>query len=578
MKKKHSARIAAILLCVTFLFSSCSLPIDLPFWPFNEEQTLDIGARRTIPFSEMEYERPDADSIIAQVEDLHLQLESVDNFDALLALDEKVGETTEYFYTMSTLAMIHTYLDSYDDFFEEESRYCEERGAELDNVVTKFNKTILEGPFKDDYKEYVGEHVFTAIENSFLLNDDSVVELRQQRSALNADYNKLLSTMAIEYEGTSYTMNDITQLEDFQLRRHLLLTLWEEKNPEFADIYLQQIALDKEIASTLGFDSAADMYYMSYNRDYTPQDTLAYFDTIKETFVPLGPLLANNQVPYIEANYDKTLAAMPKALAQIDPQLEEAWRFMTKYELNDYAAAPEKQMGIAFTTELYAYDAPFCYGYWNDDFNSVSTIIHEFGHFYDAWLRYDTGVPQNLDISEVYSQGLEVIMQPQYGNFTNYAQDAQTGNLLDLCDSVITQSFFEEFQMQMYEAEDITAEEIADLFSSLSEEYGLTDFYGGDFKYFWLNITHFFDAPFYTISYVTSAVVALQLWTPNEARWDRSAQTYSKLIQADQNKPFLQLLKENGLSNPLEASTLTTLSTSLTEYFTPAARSFPNAA
>ncbi len=578
MKKRHSARFAALLLSVLFLFSSCSLPVDLPFWPFNNEKAVDIGTRRTIPFSEMEYERPDADAIIAEVEAMQAQLETVDDFDTLLSLDEKVGTTTEYFYTMSTIAMIHTYLDSYDEFFEAESRYCEERGSELDNAVTKFNKTILEGPFREDYKEYVGEHVFQAIENSFLLNSDAVVELRQQRSALNADYNKLLSTMSIEYEGKAYTMNDIVEIEDYPLRRQLLISLWEENNPEFAGMYLDQIELDKKIASTLGFDTPADMFYMSYNRDYTPQDTLAYFETVREAFVPLQPLLASNQVGYIEADYDKTLAAMPKALSQIDPQLEEAWRFMTKYELNNYAPAPEKQMGIAFTTELYAFDAPYCYSYWSDDFNSVSTIIHEFGHFYDSWLRYDAGVPQNLDIAEVYSQGLEVVMQPHYKNFTTSSQAAQVGNLLDLCDSVITQSFYEEFQMKMYEAENLDAEGIADLFSSLSEEYGLADYYGGDFKYFWLNVTHFFDAPFYTISYVTSAVVALQLWTPDENRWEHSAETYIKLIQADQNKPFLQLLKDNGLANPLEPATLSSISSSLEEYLAPASRSFPKAA
>lgn len=563
---KKSCKAIALALCAVMVLTSCRLPgIDFPFGPFGSESGSSSGRqsnffedtqRRTVPFEDMVYERPDADAILEQLAAHTQDIEQAGSFDELLDLTDAVGSLQEDFDSMHTLALIHTYLDSTDTYFEEELRYCEERGQEISNAISTFYKSTFSSSYREDLREYWGEYLFDTTERQFSLKADSVVELQQQRAALNVDYNMLMTTMTTSYNGKDYTYADIDALEDPSQRWTLREKLLADNEETVADLYRKLVRLDQQIAQTLGFDSAADMYYLSYSRDYTPQDVKSFYPLVKENVVPLVMDVQEGYMNtrYISAQMDESLNLIPDVLEKVDPEVAYVWDYMRKNNLFDYTPSSVKQSG-AFTTYIGKYDAPFCFGSWDGSFGSVSTAIHEFGHFYDFWLRFETPAALNLDIAEVYSQGLEMVTMPHYGKFTKYSHDAQVEALVNLYDGVVYQSCLEEFQMAVYEAENLDELDFSDLFTELCDDYGLIDAYNPS-SYHWMLVSHLFDAPFYTISYATSALTVLQLWGETEAEWEKAADAYIQLIHDDQDQPFLQLLESNGFGNPLHPGTV----------------------
>lgn len=582
MKKKNLLKGLAVTLCGSILLSSCSL-LPSKSSKFTEANNATSAvetedtARRTIPYSEMEYVRPDGDAIKAQYVELTEKIKNAQSFEELITLDDQSNDVSTTFSTMRTLAMLKNYHDSEDTYYEEEYRYCSDLGVELSNLINDLNRAIIEGPFAEQYREKYGDYVYEDMKNSLLLNSDEVAPLKQQRNQLNIDYNNALSTLSgIDADGNEYTMEDlptsVTTQAEYNAYLEAIDGLYRGNAETFANYYIDMIKLDKEIAAKLGFESVADMYYLSYSRDYTPADALAYCEDAKEIFVPLAAQVNNVVTAPTSMDLDKTLEKMPDALAKVDPYFEEVWQEMIKYGVYDMEALPSKQSGIGFTTQLYEYDTPFIYTYWDDSFDSATTVMHEFGHFTDGWYHYDDTIVFNLDIAETYSQGLELLMNKDFGQFGVNAKNAQKSHLQSFMNPLTYQAMLEEFQQRIYamDTEELSSESIAALYPEVLAEYGLSDYGipsddGGDYS--WFRVTHLFDSPFYTISYWTSACVALQIWDMSQDDYNGAVQVYANLMQSDQNQPFTQLIANAGLQSPGDVATLQSIADSYRKFF-----------
>ncbi|MDL2219679.1 hypothetical protein LJC04_05040 [Ruminococcaceae bacterium OttesenSCG-928-O06] len=543
MKKRRITAITACLLCLMLLFTACTQPGTTPG---GEDTT-----RRTIPYAEMEYARPDFEAISARMLQLTEEMQNAASFAVVQQLDEEATELAEQFDTMHTLATLKKYHDVTDEYYDEEYRQLEDWSVEYSLLINDFNRAILDGAYAEDYRNFVGDYVYRSIEHSLLLNSPTVQDYKKERNQLNADYNQLLSTLTVTYQGVEYTMDDIYEVDSYALYAQLVADYYNKNAPTFTTMYARMVELDKLIAHELGFGSPAEMYYLSYDRDYTVEEALQLCNNVKTYFTPMVGSLSGYWYETGTVDGGEAFAKMPGALANVSEELVDAWDFMLANGLYDTDTLRNKQGGIAFTTSLAAYDAPFLFMNWTDDFSSLSTLIHEFGHFYDFWLRYDDSVVFNLDIAEVYSQGLELLMHEQYSTFGTGYEEARLENLVDMATSAIVyQSLLDEFQMRVYELDTFDSVVLGRLFAQLLDEYGMgayafTDENGADNT--WFRVTHLFDSPFYTISYVTSAVAALQIWAESQQDWDAAAQTYLNLIHADQNKPFTELLEEAGL-------------------------------
>lgn len=541
---KKTLRLAALLLCAAMLLAGCTMP---------GTQTEE---RRVVPFEEMTYERPDVDGMIARIRDLKTELEATTSFDDALVLMEESDELSSNFYTMSTLAMLHNSMDLSDTYYDEEYRFMEDVSPTLDVATMEFEQTMVD-MYGSDYREHLGDFRYESLLNQLKLISPEVEALKQKRNQLTIDYyNYTDNPETAVYDGVEYTVDDVYDMAgDYETLVALYAGYYQQTAGRFVDLYAEMIALDKEIAATLGFSSAAEMYYLGYSRDYTPEQALEYCALSREYFAPLVAGSMNHYAGENQMTMDEVFDKMPGVLATVDKSLSTVWQEMQKYDLMDYNPGANKKPG-AFCTNIYDYDAPFCYGTWDDtSFHSVTTAIHEFGHFHDNWVHTFDHVVQNLDTAEIYSQGLEMLMYPKFSEFTDNHRAEKRANLAGIVQALTYQALYEEFQQKIYAMDTLDATTIGQLYAELMTEYGFADYLliaedGGDHT--WYDMLHIFDVPFYTISYSTSAFAASQIWLESEENYDSGVKMYMNLLSSDQNQPFTQLIHSAGIADPFD--------------------------
>lgn len=568
MKKTALLRAVALCLGLVLVLSGCSLTDTMALWTFGPEGTGPVGdgnvqdythrqvtgGRRTIAYDDIEYARPDADGLIASIEQRTEEVALAGNFDELLDYDYEVGTDVMEFVTMRNVAMLRSMQNKNDSFYEEEQRYCEEASSRVINSYMLFTRAIVDGPFAEDYRELAGEYSYQTMVDSLLLYNEDVVELQQQRSNLALDYTRELDAMTMTVDGQAYTLDEILDISgSYEEYLHNYNEFYKQNAERFTELYVQMMNLDKEMAAALGFGSAPEMYYVSYNRDYTLDDAKQYFGYAKEIFAPIYNQVLSEGTGTVKADIDDTFALMPQALAPVSSKLGAAWQHMLEYGMHDVAATDEKlNNGGAFSAALPVYDTSFIYGYWDDTFYSTRMLMHEFGHYFDTWLHYDVVSNGSLDVAEIYSQGLELLLQEEFGLFTNQVEEAKRTQLSGVLDAMSYQAMLEEFQMRAYEMDNPDARSLAQLHTDLQLEYGFELDLGDEegLDYTWFRIGHLFESPFYTISYWTSAAVALQIWSLSLDDWQAGADLYMELIEAPQDQNFLDLIQSVGLTAP----------------------------
>ena len=229
-------------------------------------------------------------------------------------------------------------------------------------------------------------------------------------------------------------------------------------------------------------------------------------------------------------------------------KIKRALEDMVKYELCDIAVS-EKKGSISYQTYLYSYDNPYIFvkteGYSDD----ILSFGHEFGHFVDAWYNYNaTG---SNDLAEVFSQGMEYLLLSYIPE--DYREELTIYKLLDTVDTFTQQGSFAEFEHEVYArpASEWTPESLNELSLRLSEEYGYLR--EGDEDYYaksWIDITHFFDNPFYVVSYVVSNDAAFQIYERECAAAGGGLALWNKLLPRDLDGFLETVVDQGGLEDP----------------------------
>ncbi len=552
MNNKFLCRFSAFL-CLVLLLSACTDRLALVGNTSEVASSATVEdepvQRRTIAFSDMVYARPDIEGVKAEIISLTEALAEAEDFEEVVALDDACMEATEPFYTAYTLATIHNDIDPTDAFFEGEVVVFDEASVDIALLISRFNTLLVEGPYADAYRGYVGDYLFEDIQNSLLFYQDNVTDLIKAREALQNDYGNAFATFTIEDNGTNYTISEIGNFPSYEQVQLLENRYYSQYRDFYAELLADLIATDSQVAKNLGFSSVADMYYQSYGRDYTPEDALAACERVKETFVPLLAdfyyLPAEGEdwsLPYM-------MKKIPSALSSLDSELPVIWQYMLDYSLYDIADTTVKP-DYGYTTYLDAYDAPFLYSKYTDDSYSFSTLVHEFGHFSDFYIHYDDLFAYTLDTSETLAMGMEMLMAEEYELFFDDAEAVRLTRLQDVVYTIVFQAALEEFQLRLYSLPLHNAETIGTLYTEVLSEYGLgpllsSSILSADSS--WLKVIHIFEVPFYTISYVASSVSALQLAGLSATSRESATEAYLTLLYADQNQSYTSFLATAGL-------------------------------
>lgn len=416
---------------------------------------------------------------------------------------------------------------------------------------------------------------------------DQEKALLAELNAIEPEYNAAYANgFPVIYQGTAYTFEGLNDAyaagkvddDDVDIIYDLLMDAYYQG---LGDIYLEMLDVTRRIAENYGYDDYAAYGYLNeYGRDFTPQEIQAYFDAVKKYIAPLAAQIdqiTDNAVddfyfsgPEAQAIYNgdytgqDTLDYIESCLKKLSPELVESFQYMRKHNLYDITAGAGKDTG-AYTFILEGYGAPYMFSSPSGYMGDFSTIVHEFGH-YNNWYWHPTGwndVSANTDISEVHSQGMELLFSQFYEDF--FGKEGGELALDILMDDITTYAivygaFFGELELYTHTTPGVTYEDICDKFDQLSEAYMLED------PMDWQTLPHLTVQPLYYVSYSVSAAGAATFWLEaQETGYDKALDEYLSFVALDPSMGFQEQFETIGLPNPLSTEFIIQLAADLGE-------------
>ena len=531
--------------------------------PQGGDMEFDGEEHGLIDFADIEYYHPDIDALMAEVEKLQTVADTGDK-DAFIEQCNLVDEMYEEASTQYTLASLMNSLDIFDEYYENEYTTLYDELLDVDFRYNDIMVPLIENGWRDALTEEFGEQYVEDILLDDMLYDESAKDLFSRENELELEYDRICAETTFNYRGKEWTLDDIMADEtlDYYTYYGLVNQYCKVLSDNLAGVYTELVRIRCDIAETIGFDSYNEYRYLCYDRDYTPDDAKEFHEAVKNEIVPV---YNENYYDVIDLgrgglfsrtfDQDTIMQSLPAYFRAISPKIEESYQYMLKYHLYDIDVSDTKEEG-AYTTYLDSYKSPFLFASFEDDMWSIQTIIHESGHFASFYHNPGDGP---LDLAEIDSQGLEMMMMSQYADiFGEDAGPAAGYQLVNMLSSVIQGSMYDEFQQIIYDEKDLTMEEIANVFDGLLDEYGIREQYPAS-KYEWVLVHHNFSAPLYYISYAVSAVPALEIWQIARQDFEVGKELYLSLYERDHDRDYSEVLADLGFSDPFDYRTLQTI-------------------
>jgi oligoendopeptidase F len=219
-----------------------------------------------------------------------------------------------------------------------------------------------------------------------------------------------------------------------------------------------------------------------------------------------------------------------------------------------------KQMGAYM--EASAYDVhPYLLLNHNDDYNSLTTMAHEWGHAMHALYAkqsqpFDTAFFSTF-IAEIPSTSLELILQDHMQRIA--ASDEEKlfylGNALETFRlNFFRQTMFAEFELELYEAaergEALSGERMSEMYGEILRRYHghdqgvllIDDLYTNE----WMFIPHFYFN-MYVFQYATSQTAGTALYAKIIDEGEAGVENYKNLLRAGSSGYPFDLLTRAGV-------------------------------
>ena len=569
MKKRLSGLLSA-LLCLLLLggcsrYGSMSSSLD--------EQLARIGLAQkraetiardeeSMPvFSEMQYERPDLSELTARIEQATEAMNAKRPYREVEALLDECFVFYYYYDTMYVIADIRSCLNLSDEYYAQEYLWCAENYAAVQQALDGLYYACAASPMaKTLEKEYFWTgFVEQYSDESQSVYSDEMVALMQEESALIAEYRALSADPVIEWRGKERPINELIETLSGNAYNQAVTAYFEQYNERYAELFIRLVANREQQAAALGYDSYEQMQYLyGYERDYTPEQAARYLQDIQREMVPLYLALAESSVVnevWISRVDEATLRELiGTAAADIGGKVEEAFRFMTDYELCDLSVDARKA-NMSFQTYLSDYEAPYLFLDADGSSDDILSLAHEFGHYCDAYVNENAY--ETIDLAEVYSQAMEYLMLSELREqlARDEADNLARIKMIDTVELYVQQASFAAFEHEVYAlgADRLDAETLNEISRQTAIDYG---YYNADYDAFyslsWVDIVHFFEQPFYVVSYPVSNDLAMQIYAMEHAQAGAGMDRFLSSLERDFTG-LMGLVDEGGFQSPFDA-------------------------
>ena len=539
--------------------------------------------RADISYEDMEYVGYDPAYAYTLIEEMRTLSQESGNEEQINTNYDLMGRELDKMYTQQALNEIRYYRDVNN---EEYANIDTELQQIYRDVVDQFLQAVRD-VLCTDYRESLGAHIGDEeMVEEYLDYEDMTEELQallDEENALEQQYDQAsMAEYTVTVRGKTWTEETYNEaIEDLTWREMVAIStaLDKAKNEAICPIFLDLVKNRNARAQIYGYDNYAEYAYTDlYNRDYTIEEIQSVYAAVKEYIVPVLAevemrVYAGSLDELLYMNYlteDYVIDVVGQHMGDIDPALAEVYQYMVEHHLYDIDYDPNK-MNVGYTTTLYEYQEPFIFNTPDYSYYDLETMIHEFGHYNEAFHAGTTLITDvtNMDVAEIHSQGLELL-------YLEYADDVYGEGLGDtarqmvlyqMLYSVIDGCLYDEFQNAVFAADhDMTAQEVNQLFRRLSEEYGYTYYDTEDEAYDWVDVPHTFSSPMYYVSYGTSALAALDIWTISQEDRQAGIDKYMELTTYGLTTTYCELLEECGLKSIFEEGTIQEIAQAVSDY------------
>lgn len=554
MKKK--IRVLLSLLLCAVLLSGCAEPVMSGSVTGLLGKLLGSDQDEIPHFDEMEYERPQAalDDIERNLAKLEKAFEKGSSFRTVTHLLDLCYENFYHFDTMYCLCEIRSCQDMTDEYYAGELAWCLDAYYDMQELMEDMYYLCGASPMAEQLeKEYFWEGFAGEYADASLSTyNEETLELMHRESALLSEYRELTASPTVTVGGREVDLYSFLSDADDEEYNEALMAYYRDYNAEISRIYIELVKTRRALAGKMGFASFEEMAYAySFDRDYGPEQAAQYIADIRELIVPLYEQLDPYGVDYPWLEEADLIRILRTAAGAMGGDVEEAFRFMRRYDLFDVSLSSNKA-GKSFQTYLSDYDAPFVFVNPYGDDSDILSFAHEFGHFLDSYVNYNAS--ESIDVAEIFSQAMEYLVLEYTGESLSKSrlENLRQIKWKDTLELYVQQASFAAFEQAVYDAdpEELSADYLNELSLQLAVDFGYYDGYSEEYyAKSWIDIVHFFEQPFYVISYPVSNDLALQIWELEQQERGAGLEKYLEALPRDYDG-MIATAEAAGLQSP----------------------------
>lgn len=540
-------------------------------------------------FSTLEYERPDFKGLEEKVDRILEAIPKVSSYEELKGLMDEFEKETNHLSTLVVIASIRHTLDTTDEFYEKEDEYINDTYPTIMPKLLAYSEAIMNSPYRADIEKEYGKQYFVQMELEKKRFCEENIPLMQQESKLTNEYQKIMATAEIEFDGKTLNLYGIQKYfehEDREVRAKAVKAysdFYHKNEKRLEEIWDELITIRNQMGKNLGYDNFIPVGYMQQGRtDYGQKEVESFREQVRTVLVPLCEKLYEAQAKRLGVDkimfYDEKCVfadgnAVPagdddfmveearKMYHEISPETGEFIDYMIEHELMDLKNKPGKA-STGYMTSLLDYKAPFVFSCFNQTIFDMQVLTHELGHAFAGYMAMRNQpiadyYSESTDIAEIHSMSMEQFAYPYAERF--FGDQADKFRFAHLQEALTFVPFgvaVDEFQHICYANPSLTPKERTLEWKKLEEKYMPWRNYEEDDFFdrggFWYHKLHIFLYPFYYINYTLTTMGAMEFKKKDKENHEKAWEDYLKLCKCGGSMSYLETLAYANLSNPFE--------------------------
>ncbi len=545
-------------------------------------------------FSQMVYERPDMELVKQQLTDLTEKMKTAESYEEARKLFIEEDNLERHVETLLTLVHVRHSIDTRDTFYDDEMKFVNDTMPVLTEYTQKWTEALLASPFRTEFEEEFGTLTFINAEMAQKTFAPEIIPMLQEENELKTQYEKLLASAQIPFEGENYTLSQMTPFKnDAEDARRLASwkaegQWYKDNQAELDDLYDKLVHVRDAMGRKLSYDGYTELGYYRMTRNcYTKEMVEKFREAVVKHLVPVADEIYKEQAKRLGKEYpmsfadnalqfrsgnpkpfgtpDEILAQGKKFYDELSPETSEFFNMMLENELLDVLSTKGKQGG-GYCTSLPDYEVPFIFANFNGTQGDVEVVTHEAGHAFAAWMNRKrvplATVWPSLESCEVHSMSMEFFAWPWAEGF--FGEDTKKfyySHLSGALTFIPYGTMVDHFQHVVYEKPDMTPKERHDVWKELLGKYMPWMKLDGEIPFYsegegWQRQHHIYSSPFYYIDYCLAQTVALQFWAMIQKDQKDAWEHYMAYTKQGGSRVFTELLSNAEMESPFNEETL----------------------